>query len=160
RANRVRYEEGLADLLAFYAANGRRDAKEVRYRSAHLSSYFAGRRLASLGPADGTAYTAARRAEGAASATIRKELLLFGKLLKVASDNGELTRLLRLEKPPEGTPRAGFFEAESFEAVRRRLRADLRVAVTLGYVLGWRKGEVLGLERRHVDLDKGILRLD
>jgi integrase len=40
------------------------------------------------------------------------------------------------------------------------LSAELQVAVTIGYVFGWRKGEVLGLERRHVDLEAGTLRLD
>jgi integrase len=37
---------------------------------------------------------------------------------------------------------------------------DLQVAATIGYTYGWRKGEVLGLERRHVDLAAGTLRLD
>ena len=65
-----------------------------------------------------------------------------------------------MDKPQEGPARSGFFEAEQFEAVRRRLRPDLQVAVTIGDVFGWRKAEVLGLERRHVDLDAGTLRLD
>ncbi|MGH7335802.1 MAG: tyrosine-type recombinase/integrase [Candidatus Rokuibacteriota bacterium] len=34
------------------------------------------------------------------------------------------------------------------------------MAVTIAYVYGWRKGEVLGLERRQVDLKAGTLRLD
>lgn len=161
RATKVRYDEALVDLRAYYAANpDARDLGEVDYRSAHLTQFFAGRRLASIGPADSTAYTVARRAEGAAGATIRKELVLLGTLLRVAYRNGKLLRLPILEKPQEGPARSGFFEAEAFEAVRRRLRPDLQVAVTIGYVFGWRKAEVLGLERRHVDLDAGTLRLD
>ena len=115
---------------------------------------------ASIGPADSTAYTVARRAQGASSSTIRKELALLGKLLRVAYANGKLTRLPVLEKPQEGPARAGFFEAEQFEAVRRHLRPDLQVAATIGYTFGWRKGEVLGLGWRHVDLTVGSLRLD
>ena len=44
--------------------------------------------------------------------------------------------------------------------VCQHLSEDLRVAVTIGYVFGWRVQEVLGLERRHVDLDRGTLTLD
>ena len=81
-------------------------------------------------------------------------------MLRVAYANGKLQRLPVIEKPEEAPSRAGFFEPEQFQAVRRRLRLDLQVAATIGYTYGWRKGEVLGLERRHVDLDAGTLRLD
>ena len=61
----------------------------------------------------------------------------------------------------EAAPRAGFFEADQFAAVRRRLRPDLQLAVDLAYTYGWRiRDEVLTLERRHVDLDAGTIRLD
>ena len=50
--------------------------------------------------------------------------------------------------------------AEQFQAARRSLPEDLGVAVTIGYAFGWRVQEVLGLERRHVDLEVGTLRLD
>jgi integrase len=44
--------------------------------------------------------------------------------------------------------------------VRRRLPEDLQVAVTIMYVYGWRLREVIGLERRHLDLTAGTLTLD
>ena len=45
--------------------------------------------------------------------------------------------------------------------MRRRLVPDLQVAVTIAYTYGWRtQSEVLPLERRHVDLTAGTLRLD
>jgi integrase len=61
----------------------------------------------------------------------------------------------------ESAPRAGFFEPDQFAAVRRHLRPDLQLAVDLAYTYGWRvRDEVLTLERRHVDLDAGTIRLD
>jgi hypothetical protein len=81
RATRVRYEEAAADLRTYYEANpDARNLREVDYRSAHLAQFFGGRRLASISPADGTSYIVARRSEGAAGATIRKELALLGKM--------------------------------------------------------------------------------
>lgn len=112
RAAHVRYDEALTDLRTYYAAHpDGRDPREVAYRAAHVTAFFGGRRLAGIGPADSTAYTAARRAKGAASATIRKELALLGTLLRVAYRNGKLARLPMLDKPAEGPARSGFFEA-------------------------------------------------
>jgi len=61
----------------------------------------------------------------------------------------------------EAPPREGFFEEDQYEAVRRRLPPDLRVAVAIAHTFGWRvRSEVLPLQRRHVDLKAGTLRLD
>ncbi len=60
-----------------------------------------------------------------------------------------------------GPAREGFFEPDQYEAVRRHLSEDLQVAVAIAYTFGWRmQSEILMLERRHVDLDAGTLRLD
>src|SRR5215470_6152086 len=53
-----------------------------------------------------------------------------------------------------------FFERAPFLTVRRHLPEDLQVAVTLAYTFGFRmQSEVLTLERRHVDLEAGTVRL-
>jgi integrase len=170
RLDKIRYEEAEADLRRHYEATESRDLGEYTYRVAHLTRFFAGRCIATLGKPDITAYIAARRQETArprtrvaarvASGTIRKELTLLGTMLRLAYENKKLLHLPVIHKPEEGPARAGFFEPEQFDAVRRRLRPDLQVVVTIGHTYGWRKGEVLGLERRHVDLDAGTLRLD
>jgi len=53
------------------------------------------------------------------------------------------------------------FERHRYEAVRRHLSEDLQAAVAIAYTYGWRmQSEVLSLERRHLDLTAGTLRLD
>jgi integrase len=167
RADRVRYEEAEADLLTFYETTGKRDLQEVRYRLAHVRAFFAGRRLVSIGPADATAYAEQRRSEPHAkgklpsNGTTNRELALLVRLLGLAYENGKLLRLPVLRKLKEAAPRQGFFEREPFEAVRRHLPADLRVAVTIAHTFGWRmQSEVLTLELRQVDLEAGTIRLD
>jgi integrase len=160
RIDKVRWEEAEQDLRAFYQTTGQRDLKEYAYRVAHLTRFFTGRRIASIKPGDVTTYTAHRQAQGAANATVRRELGTLGKLLRLAYENEKLLRLPIIRKPEEGPARSGFFEPPEYEAVRRALRADLQVVITLAHTFGWRKDELLGLERRQVDLEAGTVRLD
>jgi integrase len=82
-------------------------------------------------------------------------------MLRLAYENGKLMRVPIIRKLKEADPRSGFFEPEQFEAVRKRLPDDLQAAVTVAYTYGWRmQSEVLALERQHLDIDAGTLRLD
>lgn len=161
RADRVRYDEAAADLRQHYEATGTRGLEEADYRLAHLKAHFAGVRLASIGPADATAYVAKRQAAEASNGTINRELAVLNRMLRLAYENGKLLRLPVIRKLKEAAPREGFFEREAFLAVRRKLSEDLQVAVTIAYTYGWRmQSEVLSLDRRQLDLNAGTLRLD
>jgi len=161
RADRVRYEEAVADLRAHYETTGERNLEEVGWRLAHLDALFTGRRLAAIGPAEATAYVAKRQAQNASNGTINRELAVLNRMLKIAYENGKLLRMPVIRKLKEAAPRQGFFEREQFQAVRRRLPPDLQVAATIAYTFGRRtQSEVLTLERRQLDLKVGTLRLD
>ncbi len=102
-----------------------------------------------------------RQEEGASNATINRELAVLGRMLRLAYENAKLARLPLIRKLKEAAPRQGFFERHQYEAVRRHLPADLQVACSIAYTFGWRmQSEVLSLERRHLDLATGTLRLD
>jgi hypothetical protein len=58
-------------------------------------------------------------------------------MLRLAFEHGKLARPPMIRKLKEAPPRAGFFETEEFTAVRRHLRADLQLAVSLAYTYGW-----------------------
>src|ERR1051325_10638457 len=160
RMDRVLWEEGAADLRRHYEAHGTRDLKEYDRGVSHLTAFFRGRRIAMIEQAAVDDYIAARKEDGVVGATIRRELGTLSKLLRVACKNRKLARVPLIDKPREGEARAGFFEPDQYAAVRRALSADLQVALDIGYTYGWRKAEILSLERRHVDLDAGTLRLD
>jgi integrase len=161
RADRVRYEEAESDLRQHYEATGTRDLGEYGRRVAHLTRFFRGRRVAAIGQVAVDGYIVRRQEAGAKPATIRRELTTLTKMLRLAYRNGKLIRLPLLDKPKEGPAREGFFEREQFLAVRRHLSEDLQVAATIAYTYGWRmQSEVLGLERRQLDLEAGTLRLD
>jgi len=160
RADRIRYEDVAADLRAHYTATGSRDLTEAEKRLKHLDAFFTGRRLGAIGGADATAYVVRRQAEAAANGTINRELAMLTKMLRLAYEHGKLLRLPVIRKLKEAPPRAGFCDPEAFAAIRKRLPEPHGLALACCYTLAWRRAEVFGLEWRHLDLERGAVRLD
>jgi integrase len=162
RVDRIRYEEVAEDLRTDYTT-ARDDHAVPRWATAalaQLAPFFAGRRVVTISPALVTESVARRQSDQAANATVNRELAVLGRMLRLAYEQGKLGRLPVIRKLKESAPREGFFERAQYEAVRRRLGPDLHAAVAIAYRFGWRVQEILGLERRQLDLEAGTLRLD
>jgi len=65
-----------------------------------------------------------------------------------------------VKKLREADPRAGFVTREQFASVRKHLPEELRVAATVACTFGWRKREVLDLQKGQYSAQDGTLRLD
>jgi len=161
RADRIRYEQIAADLRKHYKTSGERGLKEAETRLKHLDRFFRQRRVINITPDLVTDYIEIRQAKGRANATINRELEVLIRMLRLAYEKKLLTYLPVIHKLKEAAPRKGFFEERQFLSVRRRLREDLQVAVSIAYQLGWRmQSEVLTLTRAQIDVEKGTLRLE
>jgi len=166
-------------VLDDYALNGNRSAKRVEQCLAHLYGYFgaragepderepqyaaeAGKRLRALDLTMDvlTAYAAKRQAEGAAHATVRNELATLRRGFNLAVRAGRLSQRPAFPEIEARNRRQGFFERAEFDAVLSRLPADVAAVAEFLYWSGWRRGEALSLEWRHVDLRAGIIRID
>jgi integrase len=166
RLDRIRYDELAADLTTHYTTTGRRRLAEVEDSLAHLKPFFDGRRAAQITPVVITEYVARRQAEKTkygrppANRTINLELAILKRMLRLAYEHGKLFRVPVIRLLKDAPPRQGFFEREQYRAVRGRLKPDLQAATAIAYTYGWRVQEILGLERRQLDLGAGTLRLD
>jgi integrase len=81
-------------------------------------------------------------------------------MFSLAVQAGKLAYKPHIPLLKENNARAGFFEAEQCDSVRRHLPAHLRPLVTFMYLTGWPRSEVTTLEWRQVDFAAGEIRLD
>ncbi len=162
RTNRVTFDELAADVITDYTTNGKKSLETVTVHfEQHLKPYFTGWRAVRITPVEIRKYIAHRQEEGAANATINRELSALKRAFSLGIDAGKLTVKPKISMLREDNVRVGFFEREQFETVRAKLTEPLRPVITFAYITGWRiHSEVLPLQWRHVDLDAGTVRLD
>lgn len=153
----------LADtFLADYRMRERRSyAKAERIVRCHLRPYFGGYRAPAIDTDEIRRYTLRRLDEGAANATVNRELAALKRMFRLALQNTP-PRVERVPYVPmltESNVRQGFFEHADFLAFREALPPYLRPIVTAGYKLGCRRSELVGLEWPSVNLREGSIRL-
>jgi integrase len=105
-------------------------------------------------------YIAHRQTQGAAAATVNRELAVLRRAFTLAVDTGKLVVKPKIPMLREHNARQGFFEREQFANVLKHLPAPLQAVVTFAYWTGWRKSEILNLEWSRVDRTAQIVRLD
>lgn len=108
------------------------------------------------------AYAAQRKAEGAAAATVQREISCLRRMYRLGLKAKKLTMVpLFPQVEVDGlNARKGFFEDGDFRKVSAALQDHLRVLATVAYWTGARKGELLKLEWRHINLTTGKVELD
>jgi integrase len=162
RAERTTFNT-LADLIVQdYGRNERRSTGKLLTILKRLRGAFGGWRAGDIRGADVSDYIDRRKQAGAANGTVNRELAALKRSFRlgvrrevISHDDVPTIDLLK-----EATPRAGFFEREQFEAVRRHLPVVLQALITAAYTTGWRKNELLHLLWHQVDFAADTIRLD
>ena len=155
RAERVTFDDLAAAFVRDYKINGLRSVEQAERNVRRLRTYFGGRRALDIDTDQVEAYKDQRLEAGAKPATINRELAALKRMfsLAVKGRRGFHYRPY-IALLDEQNTREGFFEPADFWAVCKHLAADLADLAIFAYLTGWRKGEVLGLEWRHVTLDR------
>jgi len=144
-----------------YEANGKRSLDRIEDAIGHLRIPFGGMKAIDITADKVTSYTAARKGEQAANATINRELSALRRMFRLGERAGKVAGRPYVGLLREDNVRTGFFEPEQFAAVWARLPEDLQPAVEFAYYSGWRlKSEVLCLQSWQVDFEAGMVRLE
>jgi integrase len=190
KVGRIRFDEGVKDLLNDYRTNRKRSLDDVERRvQKHLAPFFGNRKLAMITTADIREYIHARQKEttvsrraftftardgtprhvpeqqrttaGVSNGEINRELTALKRMFNLAIQSGKLLQKPHIPLLREDNVRVGFFEREQFLSVLERLPGAVRPAATFAYITGWRvDSEVLPLEWRQIDFGAGEVRLD
>jgi integrase len=161
RADRIKLDELLDDLLTEYRVNERASLRRMKELVGHLRPSLGHLRAAAVTTAEVNRYVGRRQADGAANATINRELAALKRAYSLAYQAGRILAKPHIPMLAENNVRTGFFERDQFEAVRAQLPADLHGVVSFAYVTGWRMPtEILTLQWRQIDLDVGVVRLE
>jgi integrase len=162
RFDRVTFKELAEDLLREYRLNARGVKRAELSVTTHLLKYFGLFRAVQVTTQLIRDYTDRRLGEGAAPATVNRELAALKRMFNL----GARSTPIRVERVPyvpmlkEDNVRKGFFEHEEYLAVRDVIQENLKDIIEFGYKTGWRVSEITGLTWTQVDLKEGIVRLE
>jgi site-specific recombinase XerD len=154
--------EDLATMLADdYKANGRRSLRMIPIRVRHLRAFFGVDRAIDITVDRVTAYIAHRREQGAANASVNRELSALKRAFHLAYKAGRVGSRPEISLLHEAAPRKGFFSESEFRAVLAHLSDDIKPVVHTAFLTGWRvDSEILTRKKHNLDLSTGWLRLD
>jgi integrase len=161
QVEKTTFEDLKTILLDEYRANGRRSINRVGDALNHLAGFFAEARAIDITTDRVTAYVAERQEDGAAAATINRELAALRRAFRLARRAKRVAEVPEISLLSENNVRTGFFEPDQIEAVLVNLPDFLKPVIRTAFITGWRvPSEVLTRQRHHVDLDAGWLRLE
>lgn len=158
---RTTFEDLAGMLLDDYAVNGRLSIQSVKRAVSHLRRFFGPSLAMEITEDRILAYVRARQEEGAANATINRELAALKRAFRLGQKARKVALRPEIGLLKENNIRKGFFEPAQFRAVVERIPEDLSPVIETAYITGWRvASEVLTRQWRHVDLVAGFLRLE
>jgi integrase len=137
----------------------------LRWRWTHLAPFFGSMRATNVTTDAVERYKRDRRAEGAAPATVNRKLAT----LRRAFNYGKRSTPPKVYSVPyiqvfkENNARQGFVEQDDFTRMAAEAHSDglwMRALIEVAYTYGWRRGEMLSLQVRQVELHARTIRLD
>jgi len=160
QAEKITLKQLTENLLNEYRVNRRKSLKRVEDSVNHLLDYFKDDKAITVTTDRINAYIAHRQEQGAANATINRELAALKRSFNLILRARKLHTRPYIPTLEENNIRKGFFEHGEFIAVRDKILDYLKPVVTFLYLSAWRKQEALSLQWRQVDLEARMIRLD
>ncbi|HLZ49112.1 MAG TPA: site-specific integrase [Candidatus Acidoferrum sp.] len=147
-----------------YTKNGRKSIVHLRgLWNNHLSAFFAGLSTTKLSAEQIDTYVRRRLDDGAANASINRELSALKRMYKLALKSGRLKTMPFIAMLKERNVRSGFVKDADYQALARetaKVGIWLRGLFEVAYTYGFRKSELTTMRVRQVDLKEGTIELN
>jgi integrase len=158
---RVKIDELTEDVVTNYKINQKKSLDDVERRlRLHISPFFGGRRAVSITTSSIERFILTRQEQGAANATINRELAILKRAFSLGVRAGKILSKPYIAALKESNTRTGFFEEDQFQAVVTHLPLPLQRLITFYFITGCRKQEGLTLQWRQIDFRTGTVLLD
>jgi len=160
--DKVIFEDLADNFLKDYEINQKKSSAKAQRSVNHLKKSFERIRVPQITTPKINEFIAIRINEGAANATINRELSALKRMLNLGAQQTPpiVDRVPHIPMLEENNVRKGFFEHDEFLALRDALPEYLKGFVTFAYKSGWRVSELTGLKWSNVDLQKRIACLE
>jgi integrase len=169
-ASRVKLSELYADLKGDYRNKGQ-DLETLAVRWKHLEPAFGREYAKAITHSRVQAYVDVRREEGAAEQTIKNEIAVLRRMMRLGYEQRKVSQLPLFPTIRPNNVRAVFFEDAEFERLLKALQEVigedpshanewLVPFVVAARWVGARRNELLPLERRQLDVQTGKVTLD
>ena len=166
RLEKVRMSELAEDLIRDYRINGLKSIDDVKSRwDLHLKPFFGLLRAVEVSSQLVAKYVDERQQGKAGNATINRELAALKRMFNLARESTppKVASVPYIPMLKESNIRTGFLETAQHDALAAECAKAglwLRAMFEVGYALGWRHSEVLGLRVRQVDMLSNTIRLE
>lgn len=169
---KIKYANLRAGLLASYTELGnkslltRADGEESVMGLPQLDSFFrystsnSGPSVLQIGTDTARAFVKQRQSEGVGNAVINRSLACLRRMLRIATEEGKITVMPKINLLKEPKPRKGFVNDAQFECLIKMLATHLRAYITFLYHCGGRSGEAKQIDWSQVDLERRLIRLE
>jgi hypothetical protein len=152
KSHRNTFEQLAEILLDNYTASGRRSISRVRDALTHLRGFFGEVRANRIGGELLERYKLSRQEQGAAAATINRELAALRRALNLAQSKDGIKSLPKIVMLPEVNRRRRATDYDEYQRILDGLPGYLRPAIETAYVTGWRiNSEILPLPKNALD---------
>jgi integrase len=163
QAERVRVEELANDFIREYRINGRKSLKDADTRwNSHLKPFFGVLRAVDVTSELIARYVDSRQRQGAANATVNRELAAFKRMFRLGQQAtpAKVLRMPAFPKLKENNVRKGFLEDAQYRKLVEGSELWFRALVECGRTYGWRVSELLEMRVRQADLLQRTIRLE